>query len=136
MNQQTFYTEIKNNWEKILPFLSLPSTHYICEIDKNFYVFPKKQDMEYARDTFGGTESMYDGSALVKVIGKPANGGTRIHIQIRSKVINSWQNNPRYRDSALRGAFGHITKGFDGFEHFSNQLPNVYSLILNETVNI
>src|SRR5690554_4438236 len=110
MNQETFYKEIKNNWTKILSHLTLPTGYYSCEIDKYFYVFEKKEDMEYAKNILGGEISSFSSKSLLAVSGVPYNDNSRLLILIATRAIRNWKTNSRLRDKALIAAFGHMTK--------------------------
>ena len=134
MNQKTFYTEIKNNWKKILPHLTLPTGYYSCEIEKYFYVFEKKEDMEYAKNILGGEVSSFSSMSLLSIAGIPYNDNSRLLILIATRAIKHWKNNSKLRDKALIATFGHMTKGVDAMEHFNENLPNRYGLILNDIV--
>jgi len=135
MTKQRFYEEVKNNWMKMFSSLKLPNGFYTCEIDKHFYVFDNKEDKEYAENILGGELSSYLTKSLVCVAGVPYNDGSRLLITLASKTIKHWQNNPTARNTALSGAFKHITKGVDVFEHFNEYIPNRYTLILDEIVS-
>jgi len=134
MNQETFYNEIKNNWTKILPYLTLPTGYYSCEIDKHFYIFENKEDMEYATNIQGGEFSSYTFNSLLAVSGVPYNDNSRLLILIASRAIRNWETNSKLRNKAFIAAFGHMTKGVDIMEHFDEILPNRYGLILDEII--
>ena len=134
MNQDAFYKQIKNNWTKILPHLTLPTGYYSCEIDKYFYIFANKEDMEYSKDIQGGELSAYMANSLLMVSGVPYNNNSKLLITIASQAIRSWKINSRLRDKAFVAAFGHMTKGVDAWEHFNEYMPNRYGLILNEII--